>query len=411
MKILFIHQSLPGQFGKLAHHLAQDPDNEVLFVTKPRKEEIEGVRKIQYRTGPISGQGTHPNILNLQNGVVHGQAVAKVTLALKKKGFVPDIVYAHPGWGEALYIKDIHPDVPLLNYCEFYYHAFGADTFYDPDEPVPMKEVFRIRTKNAVNLLSLESCDWGISPTHWQWRQHPKEFRDKISVIHDGVDTSKVKPDPEARLVLEDGTTLDREREVVTYVARNLEPYRGFPAFMRAAQILCARRPNCHVIILGGDRVSYGRRPPKGTTYREMMLAEVDIDPARLHILGSVPYAQYLKILQVSSAHVYLTMPFVLSWSMMEAMAAECLIVGSNTPPVAEVIEDGKNGLLADFFSPEEIAERIEEALDRKDRMAALRRRARETVLERYDIARCLPRQVKIIEDLAAGRRPAPIPP
>ena len=160
------------------------------------------------------------------------------------------------------------------------------------------------------------------------------------------------------------------------------------------------------MIILGGDGVSYGRRPPKGTTYREMMLAEVDIDPARLHILGSVPYAQYLKILQVSSAHVYLTMPFVLSWSMMEAMAAECLIVGSNTPPVAEVIEDGRNGLLADFFSPEEIAERIEEALDRKERMAALRRRARETVLERYDIARCLPRQVKVIEDLVAGRRP-----
>lgn len=327
---------------------------------------------------------------------------------MKKKGFRPDIVYAHPGWGESLYIKDVYPDVPLLNYFEFYYHVFGADTYFDPQEPINVDDLLRIRTKNAINLLSLESCDWGISPTDWQWRQHPPQFRNKISVIHDGIDTTVAKPDPTARLTLASGVTLGPSDEVVTYVARNLEPYRGFPSFMRAAAKISARRPNCHILIVGGDGVSYGRRPQAGTTYRQMMLAEVDIDPTRVHFLGKLPYGQYLKVLQVSSAHVYLTVPFVVSWSMLEAMSVGCPVIGSNTPPVVEVIEDGKNGLLADFFSPEEIAERVDEALDHEDRMAALRERARNTVLERYDLASCLPRQLKVMEDLIAGRRPEP---
>jgi len=408
MKVLFIHQGIPGQFGRLARHLASDPNNQVWFVTKPQTKPIQipGVRKIEYRPDRSPGKGTHHYIVGLQNGVRHGQAVARVAFELKKKGFRPDIVYAHPGWGESLYLKDVYPDVPLLNYFEFYYRGFGADTYFNPQEPIKFDDLLRIRTKNAINLLSLESCDWGISPTDWQWRQHPPQFRNKISVIHDGIDTTVAKPDPTARLTLASGVTLDPSDEVVTYVARNLEPYRGFPSFMRAAAKICARRPNCHILIVGGDGVSYGRRPRAGTTYRQMMLAEVDIDPTRVHFLGKLPYGQYLKVLQVSSAHVYLTVPFVVSWSMLEAMSVGCPVIGSNTPPVAEVIEDGKNGLLADFFSPEEIAERVDEALDHEDRMAALRERARNTILERYDLANCLPRQLKVMEDLIAGRRP-----
>lgn len=411
MKVLFIHQSLPGQFGRLARRLAEDPDNEVVFITKPRVQQILGVQKVVYR--PARGPAGRPHrfIIGLQNGVRHGRAVARALSQLKQKtGFAPDIVYAHPGWGEALYVKDVYPDVPLLNYFEFYYRALGADTYFDVRERPTLEDLSRIRTKNGINILSLESCDWGISPTLWQWRQHPPEFRSKISVIHDGIDTGLARPDPAARLAVPEGPTLAAGDEVVTYVARTLEPYRGFPSFMRAAAMLCARRPNCHVLVVGGTGRCYGRPPPRGTTYRELILKEVEVDPARVHFLGTLPYSQYLKVLQVSAAHVYLTVPFVLSWSMLEAMSAGCLVVGSNTPPVAEAIEDGKNGLMVDFHSPEEIAERVEEALDDPTRMAPLREAARRTALERYDLERCLPLQIKLLEDLVAGRRPDGVP-
>lgn len=407
MKVAFIHQSLPGQFGHLAKRLAQDPSNEVVFLTKPRRQQIPGVRKVVYRPAAAPYRGTHGYIIGLQNGIHLGRAVAKALLEVRNVlGFRPDIVYAHPGWGEALFVKDIYPDVPLLNYFEFYYRGFGADTYFDVNEEPSMDELFRIRTKNGINLLSLESCDWGISPTLWQWRQQPPEFRSKISVIHDGVDTAALKPDREARITLPGGLSLAAGDEVVTYVNRSLEPYRGLPSFLRAAAAVCAKRPACHVLIVGSEGRVYGRRPPPGMTYRDMVLKEVEIDPARVHFLGALPYREYLKVLQVSAVHVYLTVPFVLSWSMIEAMSVGCLVVGSNTPPVAEVIEDGKNGLLADFYSPEEIAERIEEGLGDRARMEALRERARQTAVERYDLERCLPLQIKLIEDLVAGRRP-----
>jgi glycosyltransferase involved in cell wall biosynthesis len=225
-------------------------------------------------------------------------------------------------------------------------------------------------------------------------------------VIHDGIDTQTCIPVEDKRIFLDNGLRLSRADEVVTYVSRNLEPYRGFPSFMRAAAIVSRRRPHCHFLIIGGDSVSYGRRLPKGETYRQSMLAEVDVDPTRFHFLGRVPYRRFLDCLQVSSVHVYLTFPFVLSWSMLEAMSAGCLVLGSDTPPVAEVIEDGRNGLLTDFFSPEAIAGRVDEVLDHPDRMANVRMRARETVLERYALERCLPRHLAVIEKLMNGDRP-----
>jgi len=345
-------------------------------------------------------------LVKFEEAVLHGRAVASVAMQLRKKGFAPDIICAHSGWGESLYLKDVYPDVPLLHYCEFYFHAFGGPAHFDPSQPVTLDSLFRIRTRNIVNLLSLESCDWGVCPTRWQHAQHPAEFRDKISVIHDGINTRLCAPASDARVELPSGMTLTRKDDVVTYVARNLETVRGFPTFMRAAAELCRRRANCHVLVVGGDEVSYGPSLPEGQTYRENMLAEVTIDPDRVHFLGKVPYATYIRILQISSAHVYLTVPFVLSWSMLEAMSAGCLVIGSDTPPVTEVIEEGRNGLLVDFFDPVAVVDRVEEVLDHPDRMADMRRRARETVVERYSLTKCLPAQLKLIEDQITGRRP-----
>jgi glycosyltransferase involved in cell wall biosynthesis len=409
LQILFIHQNMPGQFVHLARHYAADRRNRVAFVTRRREVQMPGVTKVQYELAPPAGRTPHSFLNNLQNSVVFGEAVLRTLQALvAQRSFRPDVIVAHPGWGESLFVKDAFPDVPLLNYIEFFYRAFGADTFFDPEEPFSPEDVLRIRIKNANNLLNLESCDWGLCPTYWQWWQQPPGFRQKLSVIHDGINTDTVRPDPEASVTLPNGRTLTRADPVVTYVSRNLEPYRGFPQFMRAAEMILARHSGAQILVVGGDQSGYGRQAPEGMSYRDMLLREVKLDRERIHFLGRLPYSAYLKVLQVSSAHIYLTVPFVLSWSMLESMAAECLLVASATPPVQEVVVDGENGLLADFFQPEQVAARVLEALERPETLAPLRSKARATILERYALTQCLPRQLALVETLAGGRLPQP---
>lgn len=405
MKVLFIHQNFPAQFKHLAAAVAKSPANQVVFITKRKEASIKGVRKLVYRPSRESSPSTHRYLRGLENAVLHGQAVARLCLTLERQGFVPDLVIAHPGWGEALFVKDVFPNAPLLNYFEFFYHAEGADAGFE--DKVTMESRARLRTRNALHLLNLEACDWGMSPTRWQWSQHPAPYRGKISIVHDGIDTQAVKPVISRRLTLPNGQRLSREDEVVTFVSRNLEPYRGFHKFMYAVEQICRRRPRAQFLIVGGDDVSYGRRLPEGRSYRKQLLSEVSVDRERVHFLGRLPYRKFLSVLQVSSTHVYLTYPFVLSWSLLEAMAAGCLIIGSATPPVEEVIEDGTNGLLVDFFSPAEIADRVDQVLAHPTRMAHIRQAARETVLARYDLrGHCLPRQLRLIQDLVVGRIP-----
>lgn len=384
-RALFIHQSFPGQFKHIAAHWAADPANQVVSISQKHSRGLPGVRNLQYDPAREPTPGVHHYVAGAEAGVLNGQAVLRLLLKLRDEGFVPDVVIGHAGWGETLYVKDIFPRTPLVNYFEFFYHATGADTGFDPEYPNEIDDLMRIRTKNVINLLALDGCDAGISPTEWQRSLHPREYHAKISVIHEGVDTALVAPAPAARLALPDGTVLTREDEVVTYVARNLEPYRGFHIFMRAAQEICRRRPRTRIVVIGGDGVSYGRKLPKGQTYRQKLLTEVDIDPARVHFLGQVPYETYLAALQTSSVHVYLTVPFVLSWSLLEAMAAGALIVASDTPPVREVLRHGQTGLLVDFFSPDRIADAVDQAIDQAGALAPLRQAAREYVRERYN--------------------------
>jgi glycosyltransferase involved in cell wall biosynthesis len=298
--------------------------------------------------------------------------------------------------------------VPLLAYFEFFYHFRGVDMGFDPEYTTIFSNPSHLRTRNAINLLGFDATDWGNAPTHWQRSVYPPEMRRRISVIHEGVDTDIVKPDEDAWFRVGD-RILTRKDEVVTYVARNLEPYRGFHIFMRALAEIQRRRPNCHALIVGGDGVSYGYPTLPGTTYRETMLRELKgkIDLSRTHFLGQVPYEAYLNLLQVSSAHIYLTYPFVLSWSFIEAMAAGCVMIGSNTPPVLEVLRNGVNGLVVDFFSASKIADRVDEVFEDADRMAEIRRRARQTAVEGFDLkTRQLPNWEALIGDIIAGRRP-----
>ena len=406
MNILFVHQNCPGQYKHLAPALAARKGWDVRFLTRKGKPDVDGVTKVEYELAREPGKQTHRYIQNLESAVLFGQAAAQAAEKMRQGGFVPDVVVGHAGWGETMYLKDVFPNARLLAYFEFYYHAYGSDVDFDPDRNVNLDDRARVRTKNAAQMISLLAADWGVSPTVWQKAQLPREFHGKVSVIHEGIDTEVVKPRADATIALPSGLRLQKSDEVVTYVARNLEPYRGFPSFMRAVEEICRRRPNAHVLIVGGDEVSYGQRLRDGQTYREKALSEVEIDADRVHFVGRLSYDHYLKVLKVSSVHVYLTYPFVLSWSMLEATAAECLIVGSDTSPLQEVIRDGENGLMVDFYDSTAIADKVDAVLDHEDRMADIRTRARRSIVRNYGLDKCLRDQIRMVESLAEGRRP-----
>lgn len=402
LRIVFLHSNFPAQFIHLASHLAQNPDNQVVFITACKEGYIPGVQKVTYKKHREVSRETHHYIQSFENAILQGQAVYRELAKLKAQGFVPDVIYGHAGWGLPTFAKDIFPKSKLVCLFEWFYHAHGSDADFDPTIPLTINEELKIRVKNAPILLDIDTCDWGVSPTYWQQSQFPSEYQSKISVIHDGIDTDFIQSCHKAKLVLPQiGLDLSGAQEIVTYVARGMEPYRGFPQFIEAIRLIIEERPKCHVVIVGADRVAYGKALSNGKTYKEAMLETVSLDMSRVHFTGLLCKPDYLKVLQASSAHVYLTRPFVLSWSMLEAMAAGCVVVASNTPPVTEVIKDGINGLYVDFFSPSNIAVRVVEVLKQPQKYSELRLQARQTILERYALHKLLPIHLELLTRLA----------
>lgn len=410
MKVLIAHQNFPGQYLHLARHLGATPGNEVVFITQRKDATLPGVRNVVYKPPRSVSPQVHHYLRETEAGIINGQEVARAALTLKESGFTPDVMLGHNGWGETWYLKDIYPNIPLIGYFEFFYRLQGADVDFEPDANPKLDTGPRIRTKNLGNLLGLDCVDAGQCPTRWQHSLYPERYHSMLHVVHEGVDTRRVAPDPKAKVTLPEGRgELVAGDEVLTYVARNLEPYRGFLSFMRCLPTVLRKRPKAQVVIVGGDDVSYGARLPPGKTFRQEILQELDgsLDLSRVHFMGKVPYSTFLNVLQISRVHVYLTYPFVLSWSMLEAMSTGCLIVGSRTPPVEEAIHEGFNGLLVDFFAVDEIAERAVAGLESPKSFEALRANARRTVIQRYDLlSQCLPAQMRLIHDIVQPSRP-----
>ena len=400
MRILFVHQNAPGQFRHLAPHLAKDARNEVVFLAEEDRASAGSVRWRGYPAPRPAGPQTHHYLRRAELSVRRGQAVARACLSLRREGFEPDIVIGHPGWGETMFLRDVLPSAAILSYCELFYRSEGQDTGFIPETQIDLDGKCRIRAWNADLLTGLSIMDHGLSPTHWQRDQHPDVFRSNITVIHEGVDMAEVAPQGGARFDVPNGPSFMAGDEVVTYVARDLEPVRGFVLLMRALPELLRRRPGAQVVICGGDGVSYGRRPPGGGTWREAILRDAPVDPARVHFVGKLSRPAYLDLLRVSALHLYLSVPFVLSWSCVEALACGCLLLASDVAPVREAVEDGVNGFLVDARDATLLAERAADLLARRAMLDNVRRAARAHAIARFELTQCLAAQTRLIAQL-----------
>ena len=403
MNILFIHQNFPGQFKHLAPALVSLGHDVTAFVlTKTDARQWNGVKLIHYSLDRGNAKEAHPWAVDFESKVIRGEACLRAALALKKQGYTPEVIAAHPGWGESLFLKEVWPEAKLKLYCEFFYHARGADVGFDPEySSSDPADAGRVTLKNANTLLQFQQADAGISPTHWQASTFPPHIQEKITVIHDGIDTEVLRPNPSVRFKLDNGQALSRDDEVITFVNRALEPYRGFHVFMRSLPKLLAAKPHAQVLIVGKEGVEYGAQPPSGKSWETQFCDEVMPQLTaqqrdRIHFLGNIEYARFISLIQVSRVHVYLTYPFVLSWSLLEAMSVGCSIVASDTQPLHEAIKHEETGKLVDFFDPAALADSVIGLLEDNVERERLGIAAREFAISNYDLKGvCLPQQIE----------------
>ena len=410
MQILFVHQNFPGQYLHLVRALAQQGQHRLIALSiQTTQEDLPAnLQVFHYTLKRGNAHEIHPLLMDLESKIIRAEACAEAASRLKHQGFTPDLICAHPGWGESLYLKEIWPDTPILNYQEFFYNSTGFDSGFDPEfnRSTAWEKDAEMITKNTHLFLALEQADWNITPTQFQQSSFPSRYHARFSVIHDGVDTRKAAPsERRLELRLPDGCSLASGMPVVTFVNRSIEPHRGCHTFIRALPALFRLIPEAQVVIIGdANGIGYGPRCTQGT-WLDCFLKEIEgsYNPDNLHICGYLSHEHYLALLKLSACHVYLTYPFVLSWSLLESMSCGCPVIGSATEPVMELIQDGNNGLLVDFFSPNDLASSMAEMLKHPQRFIQMCRKARETIADHYSLEACLPRQIALLGMVASG--------
>ncbi|MEM7269914.1 MAG: glycosyltransferase [Pseudomonadota bacterium] len=400
MKILFIHDNFPAQFGALGAYLSTK-GWQVRFATA-----FEGVkpgdnRFLQYKKHREPTDGIHPYAFNFEKVVINGQAAARAMLTASEAGYRPDIVMAHSGWGASAFVRDIWPDVKFIPYLEWWYNYPAPDEVsmgtHEPDLHAQLMQ----RCRNAPFMIDMTGAAVNLCPTQYQASQFPPELREKLTIMHDGIDM-KLHAPATAPVTEAAGLKVGDMPEVITYFTRGMEPHRGFPQFMRALSILQAKRPGIHAIIGGKDRVAYGRQLPEGESWKQRMLKELEgkLDLSRIHFCGLQPRPEYVKVLQASQAHIYLTADFVLSWSMLDSMAIGCPLVVSDCAPVTEYMTEGETGLMVGLHDHEALAIRIEEALERPEDMKAMGLNARALMSELCDQEKIYPAKDQMLRDM-----------
>jgi glycosyltransferase involved in cell wall biosynthesis len=397
MRILLVHRNFPGQFRYLGAALARAGHTVgVITWDQNKNPRILPTALYKHEMGRTKGLTGF-----FSDNVENGAAAARTAWRLKKNGDAPDVVFGSINWGETLFLREVWPEPRHLGYAEFCYSPTGRDTGFDPEfSRLSLESMIRTVARTGHLVLAATRADALLSPTKWQATSFPQEVQQKMSVIHDGVDTTRITPDPDATYQVPDGPLLSRKDEVVTFVNRNLEPYRGYHIFMRALPKMMRDRPNAHFVLIGADQRGYGPVHASGKSWKEIFLSEVrdEIDPSRLHFLGRVPYDDFLSVLRIGRAHVYFTYPFVLSWSMLEAMSMGCCVIASATPPVEEVITDGETGHLVGFFDIEGLANKVKECLENPEAQDRIRQNARQHIVENYDLkTACLPQLMNFV--------------
>ncbi len=412
MNFLFVHQNMPGQYRELVQWLAQVGGHRIYFLTQRQNApKLPGVETRIYRPHHLPTKKAYGLSKVWEEAAGSGFGAVDAAQQIEKQdGFRPDIIIGHVGWGELSFFKQLWPDVPIIGYFEYYYNMTGGMVGFDPAEKISTHAPYLNHARNLVPLANIETVDLGHCPTYWQRDRFPKSFHRKLYVCHDGIRTDQLLPDPNVSLRL--GRLVrpvTRDDEIITYVARNLEKTRGFHTMMRALPRILAERPKARVVIVGGNDVSYGKQSDHPGGLRGEMTAELGdrVDWERVHFVGKVPYPDFMKLVQISRCHIYLTMPFVLSWSLLEAMSMQATIVASDVAPVREAVTHGETGLLVDFFDPDALAAQVVEVLANPQNHAHLGPAARAHAVEKYDfLTRCLPEHLARINALVPeGKR------
>lgn len=410
MRYLFVHQSFPGQYLHLVRALSLDPTNQIVGLgINPCIESLPAtVNYIRYDLTRGNFPGINPLLLDFDSKLIRAEACADAAILLRDEGFYPDVICAHPGWGEALFLKDIWPESPILSYQEYFYNPYGYDFDFDPEFSInsDWRSIASLRVKNVNPLLMLHQSTWNVTPTQFQLSTFPSQYHRSFSVIHDGIDSSLCCPGPRKSLRLSCGTIISESDQIVTFVNRTFEPYRGCHTFIRSIPLILEANPNAHIFLIGSiSGVSYGSAN-SGSDWIQRFLEEISdkYDPSKIHFTNALPYSHYVELLRQSSCHVYLTYPFVLSWSLLEAMSIGLPIVGSDTAPVQEVIRAGDTGLLVNFFSPSAVAGAVTTLLSDRGLATRFGDNARRFVLTHFSFQRCIPRQISLI-NLVASRK------
>ena len=402
--VLFVHNNFPAQFGFIAQKLKADGHRCVAIASKTGQK-LDGVDLVQWRTDRATTPKILPEAVRVEADLIRGAAAAKAALYVRERGFDPALIIGHPGWGETTYMREIFPRAKQIAYAEYYYRSVGGDVGFDPEfSPPKAEDPHTLYAKNAGMTMAFAEAEAIVAPTPFQQSLLPEIFRSRSHIIHEGVDTEYVKRREKPTLRLGDNRILDGSKPIVTLINRRFEPLRGFHIFMRALPKLMEAVPEAEIVVIGADEPGgYGKPADGKRTWGNILFGEIadKIDRSRVHFVGRVPHPVMLEALSMSWAHVYYTYPFVMSWSLLEAMALECFVIGSDTGPVRDAITDGKNGILLDFFDIAALSDALIAACRQPRKYAAMRKAARRSVLERYDRATiCEPKWLELVQPM-----------